>query len=242
MSTGSGGNVRVSEHETGASLGRRGDTPPDPPSGKAPPGQRQRDALLDGRNVEGNTNAARNQRSQQGPSGVSTQLNIIPASPITRRSRRKSTFEPRVTADALISPTVPSFTSPLAQLFSPIVSEPPNGGFNGPPGNQQGTLGTTHLGLRRAARRSANESQMAPGVAMFRRRAMSNMLGPSGLGTSALSTTPREEPSQEPSGTVGEMEEDEESEVPVQTKMAVMEQKLQRIEDMLQQLMDRLDG
>jgi len=133
-----------------------------------------------------------------------------------------------------------NFTSPLAQLFSPIVPDTPDGGFHGQNGSQQGGFGANLLGQRRGARRSANDGQLAPGVAMFRRRAMAGMA--SGLGASALSVTPGEGPSKEPSETAGEMEDDEDRGAPMPTKMAVMEQRLQRIEDMLQQLMDRLDG
>ncbi|KAG8705209.1 hypothetical protein FRC12_004220 [Ceratobasidium sp. 428] len=237
MSTGSDRNT--SERGMGTSPGRRNDTPPDAPSRTTHAGRQSRDTPPNGNQRAAND---RNQRPQlHGQSAASTHLNVIPASPLIRRSRRKSTFEPRTLAtDAPISPAVPSFTSPLAQLFSPIVSEAPDGGFTGP-GSIQAGLAPTHLGLRRASRRSANESQLAPGVALFRRKAKNGMLGPSGLGTSALSTTPREEP-QEPLETAGEMQDDEETDMPEQTKMAVMEQRLQRIEDLLQQLMDRLDG
>ncbi|KAG9127230.1 hypothetical protein FRC07_000101 [Ceratobasidium sp. 392] len=242
MSTGSGRSVPIPERGPGSSRERDDNTPPDPPSGKSPPGRQTRNTPLDRSSGGQNAASGRSQQQQQGPSGSGPYLNVTPASPLVRRSRRKSTFEPRpLPTDAPISPAVPAFTSPLAQLFSPIVSEPPDGGFNGPPGNQPGGL-MTHLGLRRASRRSANDSQLAPGVALFRRRAKTGLLGPSGLGTSALSTTPREEPSQGPSETAGEMEADEESDMPPQAKMAVMEERLQRIEDMLQQLIDRLDA
>ncbi|KAF8596769.1 hypothetical protein BDV93DRAFT_479992 [Ceratobasidium sp. AG-I] len=144
-----------------------------------------------------------------GPSGVTNQL----TSPIGRRQRRKSTFEPRLLpythADSATTATTPgAFMSPLAQLFTPIVTEPPNGGFSALLGDH--TQAQTHLGQRRASRRSGGDAQVAPGVAMFRRRVLSGMpghgqshgLGGSGIGTSALSTTPKEDESKEPSETV----------------------------------------
>jgi hypothetical protein len=136
-------------------------------------------------------------RQNQGPSGVSTQINNPLLSPIVRRARRKSIFEPRFLPNQhLEAPTsalpAPNFTSPLAQLFSPIITEPPDGGFNAP---------TTMIGQRRASR-SGGDPQLAPGVALFRRKALSGILGTQGMGSSALSTTPREDVSKEPSETV----------------------------------------
>jgi hypothetical protein len=212
MSGASGGGGRPPSDSESSSPGRHGSTPPDralrgtPPDRhqRAPPDRQQRGTPPDRQN--GNLYAASSSNQHQPhrvSSGISTQLNIIPPSPATRRMRRKSTFEPRLAPHPMetpISPAVPmNFTSPLAQLFSPIVPDTPDGGFNGQLGNQQGGLGA-NLGQRRAARRSANDGQLAPGVAMFRRRAMTGM--PSGLGASALSVTPGEGPSKEPSETV----------------------------------------
>lgn len=148
------------------------------------------------------------QRQQHhGPSGITTQL----TSPIGRRQRRKSTFEPRLlpyTDTSAAAATPGAYMSPLAQLFTPIVTEPPNGGFNALMGDH--TQAQTHLGQRRASRRSGGDAQVAPGVAMFRRRVLSGMPGHGqshsqsgiGMGTSALSTTPKEDESKEPSETV----------------------------------------
>ncbi|CAE6462062.1 unnamed protein product [Rhizoctonia solani] len=152
-----------------------------------------------------NRAAEANESRDQVPSGISTQLNTGLLAPIQRRSRRKSTFEPRLLparAEAASSIPPTNFTSPLAQLFSPIVSEPPDGGFNSP---------NITIGQRKALR----------GV---------------GTSSSALSTTPGEE--KEYSETAGSMEGDD-NWVSVQARMTQMEDKLQRIEDMLHQLMNR---
>ncbi|CAE6521141.1 unnamed protein product [Rhizoctonia solani] len=182
----------------------------------------------------GNPNGAArpNPQGDQVPSGISTQLNML-SPPIQRRNRRKSTFEPRLLpsrTEAVISgvPTA-SFTSPLAQLFSPIVSEPPGGGFNAP---------NTAIGQRRAARKSGGEQQTTRGVALFRRKALTGMVGGAGTSTSALSSTPGDEG--ESSETAGQVEEDDQN-IPLQIRMTQMEDRLQRIEAMLQQLVDRFD-
>ncbi|KAH7335511.1 hypothetical protein B0J17DRAFT_78990 [Rhizoctonia solani] len=167
----------------------------------------------------------------QPPSGISTQLNNALLSPIQKRNRRKSTFEPRLVPNrpelAISGIPIANFTSPLAQLFSPIAPEPPGGGFNGP---------NTAIGQRRAARKSGGELQTTPAVALFRRKALAGMLGGAGTSTSALSSTPGDE--KEPSEIV---EEEFENSVPLQTRMTQMEDRLQRIEAMLQQMMDRLE-
>lgn len=147
-------------------------------------------------------------QQHQGPSGITAQL----TSPIGRRQRRKSTFEPRLmphphndTHSAAVTPG--AFMSPLAQLFTPIATEPPNGGFGALLGDHSHSQ--THLGQRRASRRSGGDGQLGPGVNMFRRRVISGMpghgqgQGQSGsTGTSALSTTPKDDSSQDPSETV----------------------------------------
>ncbi|KAF8748002.1 Nonselective cation channel [Rhizoctonia solani] len=136
-----------------------------------------------------------NSSRDQIPSSISTQLNNGFLAPIQRRNRRKSTFEPRLvpnrTEAASLSVPPANFTSPLAQLFSPIISEPPDGGFNAP---------NTTIGQRRTLRKSGGDQQTAPGVAMFRRRALTGMVGGAGTSSSALSTTPGEE--KEPSEAV----------------------------------------
>lgn len=154
--------------------------------------------LSDSRPSNQNGGVRATHQRPQDSSGISSQVNNPVLSPISRRARRKSTFEPRLLLhphlDAPASNVPPpNFASPLAQLFSPVVSGPPDGGFNGP---------TTVIGQRRASRRSGGDAQLAPGVALFRRRAMSGMLGTPGFGASALSTTPGEEGSKEPSETV----------------------------------------
>jgi len=88
--------------------------------------------------------------------------------------------------------------------------------------------------------------QLGPGVNMFRRRVISGMPGHGqaqggSAGTSALSITPKDDSPQEPSETIGEMEDEEDSGAPMPSRMASMEQRLKRIEDMLQQMMDHLD-
>ncbi|CAE6367254.1 unnamed protein product [Rhizoctonia solani] len=175
-----------------------------------------------------------NSQGDQAPSGISTQLNHTLSPPVQRRNRRKSTFEPRLLPNRTEAVTsgipVANFTSPLAQLFSPIVSEPPGGGFN---------LPNTTIGQRRAARKSVGEQQTTPGVALFRRKALTGMIGGVGTSTSALSSTPGDE--REPSETAGQMEEEYESTVPLQIRMTQMEDRLQRIEVMLQQLTDRFE-
>ncbi|CAE6428982.1 unnamed protein product [Rhizoctonia solani] len=184
----------------------------------------------------GNQNGAARSNPHEGqpPSGISTQLNNALLSPIQKRNRRKSTFEPRLVPNrpevAISGIPITNFTSPLAQLFSPIAPEPPGGGFNGP---------TTAIGQRRAARKSGGELQTTPSVGLFRRRAVTGMLGGAGTSTSALSSTPGDE--KESSEIAGQVEEEFENSVPLQIKMTQMEDRLQRIEAMLQQMMDRLE-
>lgn len=151
----------------------------------------------------GNHNRPAQSSSQQNQaaSGASTQVNNGLLSPLTRRPRRRSIFQPRTVVNANLEvPTsvvpTPSFTSPLAQLFSPIITEPPDGGFHGP---------NTAIGQRRAARRSAGDAQLAPGVAQFRHRAIPGLHDVPEAESSALSTTPRETASKEPSETVSNL-------------------------------------
>ncbi|KAF8673472.1 Nonselective cation channel [Rhizoctonia solani] len=174
-----------------------------------------------------------NSSRDQIPSSISTQLNNGFLAPIQRRNRRKSTFEPRLvpnrTEAASLSVPPANFTSPLAQLFSPIISEPPDGGFNAP---------NTTIGQRRTLRKSGGDQQTAPGVAMFRRRALTGMVGGAGTSSSALSTTPGEE--KEPSEAAGNLEDDD-NWISLRARMTQMEDKLQRIEIMLQKLTNRLE-
>ncbi|KAG8691753.1 hypothetical protein FRC11_010624 [Ceratobasidium sp. 423] len=175
-----------------------------------------------------------NPQRDDASSGISTQLNNGLLSPIQRKNRRKSIFEPRLLPNRTegVAPGVSAanFTSPLAQLFSPIVSEPPGGGFNVP---------NTTIGQRKAMRRSVGEQQMAPGAALFRRKVSTGMIRRAGSSTSVLSTTPGDE--KEPSETAGQLEEDHENGVPLQIRMTEMENRLHRMEVMLQQIMDRLE-
>ncbi|QRW02809.1 hypothetical protein RhiLY_01808 [Ceratobasidium sp. AG-Ba] len=208
MSTAQDNMVHSVSGNTSSSLGSR-----EPGPSRSSPGalgsQKPNNMQSDTPGVGNRKSAISSQRSQQQPgNGISTQINVVLPTPLTRRSRRKSTFEPRpLPSDAPISPTIPmNFTSPLAQLFSPVVSEAPNGGFNSQNTHNQGASGGLQLGLRRAGRRSANESQLAPAL---RQKAQ-------------------------------EMEEDEDSEMPLETKVTVLEQRLSRIEGLLEQLVDRL--
>ncbi|ELU44278.1 hypothetical protein AG1IA_01685 [Rhizoctonia solani AG-1 IA] len=161
-----------------------------------------------------------NSSRDQIPSSISTQLNNGFLAPIQRRNRRKSTFEPRLvpnrTEAASLSVPPANFTSPLAQLFSPIISEPPDGGFNAP---------NTTIGQRRTLRKSGGDQQTAPGVAMFRRRALTGMVGGAGTSSSALSTTPGEEKEPSEAGNL----EDDDNWISLRARMTQMEDKLQRV-------------